>query len=363
MRSRSQEWWDVDVLRFSDNDFINNFRLTRNTFTYLCERLRVPLSRVETQLRQPISVSKRVAVGLYWLATGACYRTIANLFGIAKSTVCSIVREFCEAVRQVLMPEYIKLPRGAELQEVVEGFEHRWGFPQCGGAIDGTHIPILAPEDHHADYFNRKGWHSVILQGVVDHRYCFTNINVGWPGSVHDARVLRNSHIYSLAERGELFPMCCVKTCVIDGIALSPNDDLSVYLKTTEDIMGVEVPILLLGDPAYPLRTWLLKGYSDTGNLSAQQRYFNLHHSRARMTVECAFGQLKGRWRCLGKRLDVDISIVPTVVSACCTLHNVCEIHGEAYKEPSGAALNVDRGPEGGALPDMQPALVREALT
>lgn len=81
------------------------------------------------------------------------------------------------------------------------------------------------------------------------------------------------------------------------------------------------------------------------------------------MTVECAFGRLKGRWRCLGKRLDVDISTVPTIISACCTLHNLCEKHGEAYEEPVQAVLQDDRGEEGGAQDIVQPTTVREALT
>ena len=32
----------------------------------------------------------------------------------------------------------------------------KWGFPQCVGAIDGTHIPIIAPKENALDYFNCK---------------------------------------------------------------------------------------------------------------------------------------------------------------------------------------------------------------
>ena len=35
--------------------------------------------------------------------------------------------------------------------------ENRWGLPQCIGAIDGSHIPIIAPREYHCAYFNRKG--------------------------------------------------------------------------------------------------------------------------------------------------------------------------------------------------------------
>jgi hypothetical protein len=41
------------------------------------------------------------------------------------------------------------------------------GFPNCGGAIDSTHIPIIAPSESHGDYLNRKGYYSLIMQGSI----------------------------------------------------------------------------------------------------------------------------------------------------------------------------------------------------
>ena len=71
----------------------------------------------------------------------------------------------------------------------------------CAGAIDGTRIPIIAPKENKINYVNRKGYHSVVMQAVVDCNYLFRDIVIGWPGSVrHDARILSNSKLYKKAE-------------------------------------------------------------------------------------------------------------------------------------------------------------------
>ena len=45
--------------------------------------------------------------------------------------------------------------------------------------------------------------------------------------------------------------------------------------------------------------------------------------------MENCFGRLKGRWRCLLKRLDFKLESVTSVVAACVTLHNICEKCGD----------------------------------
>ena len=44
------------------------------------------------------------------------------------------------------------------------------------------------------------------------------------------------------------------------------------------------------------------------------------------MVVENAFGRLKGKQRCLMKRIDAHISNVPGIVEACVVLHNVWDL-------------------------------------
>ena len=112
----------------------------------------------------------------------------------------------------------------------------------CVGAIDGTNIPIKAPSQNHTDYVNRKPYHSIIMPAWVDSRYLFRDIVVGWPGSVHDARVLSNSEMYKLGNDGALFP------------------DIK------ETILGQDIHPCILGNPAYPMLPWLLEPFPENQN-------------------------------------------------------------------------------------------------
>lgn len=89
------------------------------------------------------------------------------------------------------------------------------------------------------------------------------------------------------------------------------------------------MPLVILGDSAYPLLPWLMKPYLENSATTPQQHNFNYRQSRARMVVENSFGRLKGRWRCLLKRIDLHVSNVPNVVASCVVLHNICEICGD----------------------------------
>ena len=90
------------------------------------------------------------------------------------------MHQVCRCIVIQPMPIYIQIPTGDMLKAVQYGFFHKWGFPQCVGAIDGTHIPILAPSKNPIDYFNHKGYHSIVMQALVDHNYRFMDIYVGW---------------------------------------------------------------------------------------------------------------------------------------------------------------------------------------
>ena len=85
---------------------------------------------------------------------------------------------------------------------MLDGFETTKGFPQAVGAIDGTHIPIIRIEQSPADYYNHKGYYSILM---VDFQGIFMDVCIGWPGKVHDARLFANSKLYKKGTQGTLF--------------------------------------------------------------------------------------------------------------------------------------------------------------
>ena len=175
---RPTQWWDHIVMNtFIPYDWMENFRVSHETFLYICCQLEQSIIKFNTRFRKAISVQHRVAITLWVLATTTEYRTIAQLFGVARCTVCCIVKETCTAIVKVLLPKYVHFPVGDKLKETVQGFYDRWEILQCAGSIDGSHILVRPPALNHTDYYNRKGWYSIIVQAVVDHNYLFTDLS------------------------------------------------------------------------------------------------------------------------------------------------------------------------------------------
>ena len=176
------------------------------------------------------------------------------------------------------------------------------GLPCCGGAIDGTFMPIKKPSDFSDIYYCYKPFTATIVLGCVDARGIFAYVNAGRPGSVGDSNTYRHSLLYQRIANGE-------------WLSHSPRK-----------IEGVPVKPFLVADADFPLESSCMKCF-DMGNVP-QKRSFNYSLIRTRRVVEQTFGRLKGRGKVMDGQCRVnDPVFVRKVAMICCALHNVCERH------------------------------------
>ena len=90
--------------------------------------------------------------------------------GIPKCTVSRIVSRVSTALARK-ENQFIRWPSTAsERQEIKQGFLEKGGFPGVIGCIDGTHVRIQGPSAHKSEIVNRKGFHSINVQVICDHR-------------------------------------------------------------------------------------------------------------------------------------------------------------------------------------------------
>ena len=79
--------------------------------------------------------------------------------------------------------------------------------------------------------------------------------------------------------------------------------------------------LFLLGDSAYAIESFIIPPY-DSVRKKTEEDNFNFYHSSARITVECAFGEISMRWAIFGKRLISTLDNNAAIIEGAMHLHN-----------------------------------------
>ena len=307
VKPKSTCWFEEYLFNiFTPDMFYDILRMRRRTFDRLVHDLRPFIQGQHTHWRSPIGVEKKVVVTLFKLMHGVPIPLVADRAALGKSTVHEILRQVCTAISNQF-GHLIAWPVGRRLMRVAEGFQAKQWFPNCIGAIDGSHIYVAAPTNTivAADHRNRNKSFSILLQGVVDSKCYFTSINTGPPGSLHDSAHFKSTELYRKVDEG-----------IMGGF----HDDPLTWTS------GLAFPPYIVADRGYPLLSWCITPFKKGPMglpLSREETWFNQKHSSTRMSVERGFGILKGRFKEIGTKSSLKLDFLPTVVHTCCVLHNI----------------------------------------
>ncbi|KAJ1134284.1 hypothetical protein NDU88_000737 [Pleurodeles waltl] len=289
---------------------ILTYRLDRATIHELCAQLEPDLM---SPIRQPTGIPPLVQVlsVLNFLASGSFQSTVAISSGMSQPMFSKVLSRVLSALMKY-MRSYIIFPEVGELATVKGDFYALGHIPNIIGAIDGTHVALVPPRESEQVYRNRKSYHSMNVQVVCLADQYISHVNAKFPGSVHDAYILRNSSIPYVMEQLERHR------------------------------------VWLLGDSGYPNLSWLLTPVRNL-RTRTEERY-NEAHGRTRRVIERTFGLLKARFRCLhmtGGSLMYSPKKVCHIIVACCMLHNLALRRQVPFLQ--------EDGPDGGVVAAVEP--------
>nr|CAI5840292.1 unnamed protein product [Callosobruchus analis] len=188
-----------DFAFLTDNEFNERFRLNRCQLENLLRDIGPRLANTTVRW-YGLTPPQKTLIALHWLGNGGQYHGVCDMHGVSKMTVCRCVHDTVNAVNEIKFDEIVSWPHN--MFDVVQRFYAIAGFPEVCGAVDGTLLTIDAPRINEPAYVDRHGKHSINCMAVCGPDLTFYYVSANWPGSVHDARVLRNSSLFRRMENG-----------------------------------------------------------------------------------------------------------------------------------------------------------------
>lgn len=198
-------------------------------------------------------------------------------------------------------PMFLPEPTTEIWEKSARGFYEKWQFPNCIGSIDGKRIAIKCPNNSKSRNYCYIKKFSIVLMAIVDFDYNFICVDVGGYGRNSDGGILDETAIGKRLETGTL------------------------NLPSNKPLPGQNeaIPMVLIGDEAFALKSYLMKPFPRRlSRLDQRRDKYNYRLCSARRVVENAFGILTKKWRIYKGSIEVKEETTIKIILTTCILHN-----------------------------------------
>ena len=189
-----------DLWQMPDYEVYGNYRFDREAILEITQLLQEDLI-TPTRRSHALTPLQKVMATLHFLASGSFQRASGGLAGMVQSTMSKCVHQVVPAILRRMSNQFVMPTQEEQRVQAMTDFYNIAGFPRTIGAIDCTHVALQAPHETEHLFRNRKGWHSINVQVIVDAHGLIWHVCAKFPGSCHDSYILRQTKIYQDLEQ------------------------------------------------------------------------------------------------------------------------------------------------------------------
>lgn len=157
-RHKKQRIYRYFSHNFDEVEYKERYRFSMESVRFITDVIEPELCR-PTLRSHSLSAINQDEIALRYFATGDNMKTVGETLGFHKSNVSRSSRSVLDVSQALtdVSSKFIKWPSTTrEKMAIKKGFYAVAGFPAVIGAVDGTHVRIIAPSEHELVYGNRK---------------------------------------------------------------------------------------------------------------------------------------------------------------------------------------------------------------
>ena len=183
-------------------DVLQEFRMTKEEIHYICNIVAEDLQSKGSRSLD-LTLLDKVLISLKTLASGSYQNCSKDFMHVSQPTVSRVFSSFVNSIVSKAS-QFIHMPRNEmEIAKNISDFQLITGMPKVVGAVDGSHISMIAPAYDEYAYVNRKQFHSINMQAICDANLVFQDVVARWPGSHYDSFIMQSSSVYDRFENDE----------------------------------------------------------------------------------------------------------------------------------------------------------------